>query len=215
MRIKSFPLSAIAQISAVRMGLPSDLHPAKPREKVGKSIKEVHRRFADSGVPLLDPVNDMKIKSGDFTKLMQRTEKLSAALEAHEINKLPEAERSERLREYQEKQDLAEKGRFMRRKAKAATAMVMKDDLRKMKKVLKHVEHVDDHGVIHLKGRTACEINTANELVATEVSARAPPLVISSFALARAPPPATLLLHPPVHHLLLPFSCTRPRTTSC
>ena len=30
--------------------------------------------------------------------------------------------------------------------------------------------HVDASGVIQLKGRTACEINTANELVATELT---------------------------------------------
>ena len=53
---------------------------------------------------------------------------------------------------------------------KNAQTMVMKDELKKMKKVLKHMGHVDGQGVIQLKGRTACEINTANELVATELT---------------------------------------------
>jgi ATP-dependent RNA helicase DOB1 len=48
--------------------------------------------------------------------------------------------------------------------------MVMKDDLKRMKRVLKYMGHVDGLGVIQLKGRTACEINTANELVATELT---------------------------------------------
>jgi ATP-dependent RNA helicase DOB1 len=45
----------------------------------------------------------------------------------------------------------------------------MKEDLKKMKKVLRRLGHVDASGVIQMKGRTACEINTANELVVVEL----------------------------------------------
>ena len=38
-----------------------------------------------------------------------------------------------------------------------------------MKRVLKRLGHVDANGVIQTKGRTACEINTANELVVVEL----------------------------------------------
>eukprot|EP01082_Thalassiosira_pseudonana_P004518 g4416.t1 g4416 contig15:982396-983073(+) len=38
-----------------------------------------------------------------------------------------------------------------------------------MKRVLKELGHVDGQGVIQTKGRTACEINTANELVVVEL----------------------------------------------
>jgi ATP-dependent RNA helicase DOB1 len=38
-----------------------------------------------------------------------------------------------------------------------------------MKKVLRRLGHVDANGVIQTKGRTACEINTANELVVVEL----------------------------------------------
>jgi ATP-dependent RNA helicase DOB1 len=45
----------------------------------------------------------------------------------------------------------------------------MKDDLKKMKRVLRRLGHVDANGVIQTKGRTACEVNTANELVVVEL----------------------------------------------
>ena len=45
----------------------------------------------------------------------------------------------------------------------------MKEDLKKMKKVLRRLGHVDANGVIQTKGRTACEVNTANELVVVEL----------------------------------------------
>ncbi|TPX31912.1 hypothetical protein SmJEL517_g04858 [Synchytrium microbalum] len=35
--------------------------------------------------------------------------------------------------------------------------------------VLKALNYVDEHGVVQLKGRVACEINTANELILTEL----------------------------------------------
>jgi ATP-dependent RNA helicase DOB1 len=38
-----------------------------------------------------------------------------------------------------------------------------------MKRVLKKLGHVDANGVIQTKGRTACEINTADELIVTEL----------------------------------------------
>jgi len=38
-----------------------------------------------------------------------------------------------------------------------------------MKRVLKRLGHVDAEGVIQTKGRCACEINTANELVVVEL----------------------------------------------
>ena len=45
----------------------------------------------------------------------------------------------------------------------------MRDELKKMKRVLRQLGHVDANGVIQTKGRTACEINTANELVVVEL----------------------------------------------
>jgi len=57
----------------------------------------------------------------------------------------------------------------LRREARSCQTMVMKDDLRKMKRVLKELGHVDGSGVIQTKGRCACEVNTANELVVVEM----------------------------------------------
>ena len=45
------------------------------RESVGKSLKEVEKRFPD-GIPLLDPVEDMKIKEGEFEETVRKIEVL-------------------------------------------------------------------------------------------------------------------------------------------
>lgn len=42
---------------------------------MGKSLREVEKRFPD-GVPLLDPVEDMKIKDQEFEDIVRRIETL-------------------------------------------------------------------------------------------------------------------------------------------
>lgn len=68
-------LSTLEGISHLRIYLPKDLRPDLNRETAWKSILEVQRRFPD-GVPLLDPVKDMKIKDEKFTALVQVCRKL-------------------------------------------------------------------------------------------------------------------------------------------
>lgn len=41
--------------------------------------------------------------------------------------------------------------------------------MRRRKRVLRRLGHCDAEGVIQLKGRVACEINTCDELVVTEL----------------------------------------------
>lgn len=169
MREFTVDLQGIDRISAVRLFIPQDTHPVEARRAVGKSLKEVQRRFPD-GIPLLDPTTDLKITSDEFTKLLGRASELKERLASHRLTtELDEAQRVERVGAYERKQDLLLRARTLRIEARSCQAMVMKDELRKMKRVLKEMGHVDGKGVIQLKGRTACEINTANELVVVEL----------------------------------------------
>lgn len=45
----------------------------------------------------------------------------------------------------------------------------MHAQMRRRKRVLRRLGHCDSEGVIQLKGRVACEINTCDELVVTEL----------------------------------------------
>ncbi|KAK1741610.1 exosome RNA helicase MTR4 [Skeletonema marinoi] len=169
MREFTVGLDTIDRISAVRLFVPQDTKPQEARKNIMKSLKEVQRRFPD-GLPLLDPVKDLKIDVGEFNKLLQRASELKERLAAHKLTTdVDENERVERVSAYEKKSDLMEQARVLRREAKSCQTMVMKDDLRKMKRVLKELGHVDNQGVIQTKGRTACEINTANELVVVEL----------------------------------------------
>jgi ATP-dependent RNA helicase DOB1 len=63
-------LSCIHAFGHVCIFLPKDIKSDDARIGVGKALDEVKRRFPD-GVPLLDPVNDMKITDDSFKKLLR------------------------------------------------------------------------------------------------------------------------------------------------
>lgn len=169
MREFTVGLDTIDRISAVRLFVPQDTKPQEARKNISNSLKEVQRRFPD-GLPLLDPVKDLKINVSEFNKLLERASELKNRLATHKLSTdIDEEERIKRVSAYEQKNDLMDQSRALRREARACQTMVMKDDLRKMKRVLKELGHVDGQGVIQTKGRTACEINTANELVVVEL----------------------------------------------
>jgi ATP-dependent RNA helicase DOB1 len=61
-------LSIVEKISAIRIHVPKDLRPLSARETLWKSVLEVHKRFPD-GLPMLDPIKNMKISDKMFVDL--------------------------------------------------------------------------------------------------------------------------------------------------
>jgi len=120
MKLHSLPLSAVREISAVRMTIPADVMLKAARKNVCKSVAEINRRFPE-GLPPLDPINDMKINSPHLTTLIERSAKLGEALSAHGFSKLGKEEKKEKLDLYEEKQELLDKGKLMRRKVRPRT----------------------------------------------------------------------------------------------
>merc|ERR1719436_306296 len=51
----------------------------------------------------------------------------------------------------------------------ATKFMVMSDDLRAMRRVLRRLEFVNKDGVVQLKGRMACELTSCDEVLMTEI----------------------------------------------
>jgi len=145
------------------------VHSPEARKKVAIAVKEVQKRFPE-GVPLLDPIKDLKIVDENFTTLMERADALSKRLIAHELTvEFSQGDRVRLVQAYEKQIELRERARLLKEEARSFQTMAMKDDLKKMKRVLKKLGHVDANGVIQTKGRTACEINTADELVVTEL----------------------------------------------
>jgi ATP-dependent RNA helicase DOB1 len=155
-RVFTVGLDAIDRISAVRIFLPQDVHPAEKRKDVAARMKEVKKRFPE-GVPLLDPIKELGIKGDDFSKLLGRAETLSERMSQHKLfTDYPEEERLQLVNAYRTKAEFLDQALVIRREARACQTIVMKEELKKMKRVLRQLGHVDANGVIQTKGRTAC-----------------------------------------------------------
>jgi ATP-dependent RNA helicase DOB1 len=168
LRLFSVSLENVLKISAVRVFVAPEVHSIEARNSVYRSIKEVQKRFTPD-LPLLDIEKDMGVKGEEYDKLSARLPPLLDRLAKHTLSEVEEDKRRSILDAYTQKRQLLEQARAIRQEAKACQTMVMKDELKMMKKVLRYLGHVDANGVIQTKGRTACEINTANELVVVEM----------------------------------------------
>jgi ATP-dependent RNA helicase DOB1 len=85
MRLFTVGLDSIDRISAVKLFIPSDIHPPEARKTVGLSIREVKKRFPD-GVPLLDPVKDLGVNAAEFKTLMERAQELTERMANHKLS---------------------------------------------------------------------------------------------------------------------------------
>lgn len=172
MRLFTVSLECVDRISAVVLYVPNDVHPPEARKNVGIAVKEVQKRFPD-GVPLLDPIKDLGVKDDEYQLLLQRAAELTTRMAQH-IESHPDVlsntdERTTQIQKYQRQQECLQGAKAIRAEAAACEQIVMRDRMKQMKRVLKKLGHVDAQGVIQTKGRTACEINTADELLVVEL----------------------------------------------
>ncbi|XP_024395394.1 DExH-box ATP-dependent RNA helicase DExH9 [Physcomitrium patens] len=164
--VVSLPLNQIEHLSVVRIFIPKDLRPVEARERCLRTVIEVLRRFPE-GPQLLDPEDDMEVKNDSYKKAVRRAEAVEALLEKHALADSPTLE--PRLRALGQKEALTSKIRIARKDVRAATTLVFKDELKARRRVLRRLGYATAEEVVELKGRVACEISSADELVLTEL----------------------------------------------
>jgi ATP-dependent RNA helicase DOB1 len=162
-------LKTIQSLSAIRLNLPRDLTKEAGRTGVLKALQEVQRRYAAEGVPLLDPVSDMGITSDAFKTLQDRELELQGRLQSNQLSQDPPQERNAVLAAYGTRVALLEEARLLRHQARESQAVHMREDLRRMKRVLKRLGYITPEGVLGPKGRFSCELSTGDELVLTDM----------------------------------------------
>ena len=168
MRVVSFPLTSLDGMSQARLNLPKNLKDAEERRKVGRTLNHmITVRFKDGTLPMLDPVEDMHIEDEDFLKSVKRVEALEAKMGANPL--FTEGDLAERFAEFQAKVDLETELKAVKGKIRATQAILMRDDLKHRKRVLRKLDYTDKNNVVQQKGRVACEINTSDELLVTEL----------------------------------------------
>ncbi|XP_018803538.1 PREDICTED: superkiller viralicidic activity 2-like 2 [Bactrocera latifrons] len=156
----------ISQISSLRVYYPNDLRPADNRRSVLKTIAEVKKRFP-KGPPLLNPITEMNIKSDEFKQVVDSIDKFEERLYAHPLHNSTELENI--YERYTEKLKVQEELKTVKTKLKEARSLLQMDELKHRKRVLRRMEYCTAADVIEFKGRVACELSSADELLLTEM----------------------------------------------
>ncbi|DBA84763.1 hypothetical protein WJX77_001199 [Trebouxia sp. C0004] len=159
-------LDEIDALSSVRIYIPKDLRQADARALGLKAINEVRKRFKRS-LPELDPETDMSVTDSDYRKAQRKSETLEGLLTKHPLAASSTLE--ERLTLLRHKQMVAEKVRLAKKEVKAAQNLILQAELKARRRVLRRLGYVDSDGVVTVKGRAATEIQSADELVLTEL----------------------------------------------
>eukprot|EP00887_Chlorella_sp_A99_P001342 scaffold14.g1342.t1 len=160
-------LQELASISSVRIFIPRDLRPPEARARGASALAEVEKRFPN-GLPLLDPEEDMRIRDAGFKKVQRKAESIEGLLAKHELAAATDLAR--RLEALQLKQALAEAVRLAKKEVHAAQSLVLQDDLKARRKVLRRLGYVDADGIVTIKGRVASDITcSGDELVLAEM----------------------------------------------
>ncbi|CAF0782847.1 unnamed protein product [Didymodactylos carnosus] len=166
--MKAIPIQhiLIRDVSTMRVYLPDDLRSKEARQSVLKSLQEIKRRNP-YGLPLLDPVKDMGIKSADMQSCVKQMTSLQTRLNDHPLNKDINLKQLYDL--YEKKANLEKQVLEAKAELKKARSLLQIGDLKRFKRVLRRLGYCSSSDVIDMKGRVACEIDTGDELVLTEL----------------------------------------------
>ncbi|KRX97320.1 Superkiller viralicidic activity 2-like 2 [Trichinella pseudospiralis] len=170
-KIETVPilLHCISKISSIRVRYPHDLRSDDSRNSVLNTLTEVKRRFPESkgGIPLLDPIADMNINDEKFIEMHNQVQLLKTSIDEMDITKDPLFK--DYLEKFEEKQQLLNKLTEANENLRNTRNLIHLDELHRRKRVLRALGYANKQDVITLKGRVACEISVADELLLTEM----------------------------------------------
>lgn len=156
----------ISRISSLRLLYPKDLRPAENRRSILKTINEVKKRFPN-GPPLLNPINDMNIKDPNFKNIVDMIDKFEKQLYQHPLHE--SAQLSDLYTQYSDKLQRMADLKAEKDELRKAKSLLQMDELKHRKRVLRRMGYCTQADVIEFKGRVACELSSADELLLTEM----------------------------------------------
>uniref|UniRef100_A0A1I8GFM1 Superkiller viralicidic activity 2-like 2 n=1 Tax=Macrostomum lignano TaxID=282301 RepID=A0A1I8GFM1_9PLAT len=159
-------LELLYGISAVRLHVPTDLRLEVNRRAVLQSVGAVFQHFK-TGPPPLDPLKDMKIREEKFADLVAKRDAFNERLENHwlaDSDRLPKL-----LEQLEAKSALQAQLTEAQSELAQRRALLQLEELKCRKRVLRRLGFATQSDIIELKGRVACEIDSADELVLTEL----------------------------------------------
>ncbi|MCP9263772.1 Superkiller viralicidic activity 2-like 2 [Dirofilaria immitis] len=164
--VVSVAISCVSEISAVRVKLPQNLKAYEGKQSAGRVIKEVLKRF-NGIMPLLDPLNDMKINDAVLQENIIKLQALEKRKDNHPLRE--NSKFNEIYKQYEKKLELEAELKVAKTELKKAQSLLQLDELKCRKRVLRRLQYCDENDVITQKGRVSCEVSAADELMLTEM----------------------------------------------
>ncbi|OIT01997.1 PREDICTED: DExH-box ATP-dependent RNA helicase DExH10-like [Nicotiana attenuata] len=165
MHVVPVQLPLISSLSKLRISVPSDLRPLEARQSILLAVQELEKRFPE-GLPKLNPVKDMGIEDPEVVDMVNQIEELEKKLFSHPLHK---SQNEHQLKCFQRKAEVNHEIQQLKSKMRDSQLQKFRDELRNRSQVLKKLGHIDADGVVQLKGRAACLIDTGDELLVTEL----------------------------------------------
>ncbi|XP_041999586.1 DExH-box ATP-dependent RNA helicase DExH10-like [Salvia splendens] len=165
MHVVPVQLPLLSALSKLKISVPSDLRPKESRHNVLLAMQQLEKRYPQ-GFPKLNPVKDMGIEDREFVELASQIEELEQKLFTHPLHKLQDVHQISR---FQRKAEVNHEIQQLKSKMRDSQLQKFRDELKNRSRVLKRLGHIDGDGVVQLKGRAACLIDTGDELLVTEL----------------------------------------------
>ncbi|KAF5776639.1 putative RNA helicase [Helianthus annuus] len=165
MHVVPVQLPLISGLSKLRISVSSDLRPMEARQNILLAVQELEKRFPQ-GLPKLNPVKDMGIEEPEFVELVNQIEKLEQQLLSHPLNK---SQDENQIKRFKRKAEVNHEIQQLKTKIRDSQLQKFRDELKNRSRVLKKLGHIDAEGIVQVKGRAACLIDTGDELLVTEL----------------------------------------------
>ncbi|GAA0163230.1 DNA metabolism protein [Lithospermum erythrorhizon] len=165
MHVVPVQLPLISALSKLRISVPSDIRPLEARQSILLAVQELEKRFPQ-GLPKLNPVKDMGIEDPELVDLVKQIEELEQKLYDHPLHK---SQDENQMKSFQRKAEVSHEIQQLKSKMRESQLQKFRDELKNRSRVLRKLGHIDSDGVVQLKGRAACLIDTGDELLVTEL----------------------------------------------
>lgn len=168
MHVVACDTSMLWTISAVRLYMPHDLRGIDTKMQLYDCLIETANNFPLKELPALSP-EDMGLLNPGNEKEIGRIKSLRVRIAQHKANKIPAAKREAFSELFRRRAELQDKIQGFKQKDKRSHIDIFKTELSKRSRVLRRLGHIDDQGVQLAKGKVACEIESVDELLVTEM----------------------------------------------
>ena len=167
--LKSIQVSAevLFKISQVTINIPDNVDEDAGRKTVKELLENLSKKYGEN-IPEIDPRKDMKVTGHHIDSLFEDLEMTRIAFKLQTLTTtLPDFEQIYKKFEHKNKLkgDLAK----MREIVQEKQSLLLINELKSHKKVLRKLNYIDEADVVQIKGRVACEISCADPLITTEL----------------------------------------------